>query len=269
MTALLRALVLLLVPAFAAAETVSLQGPLIQGGLVVGHAPPGSRVAVDGSPVMVSAEGAFLLGFGRDAAKTAALAITLPDGRVERRALAIEARAYDIQRITGLPLAQVTPPPTDLARIRAEAEMIRAARRRPGAIPDFLGGFTWPADGRISGVYGSQRILNGEPRAPHRGLDIAGPAGAPVRAMAAGVVVLAVPDLFFTGQTVMIDHGHGLTSIYAHLSAISVEPGSRVKPGDPIGAIGATGRVTGPHLHWGVNLFDAALDPALLVPPRR
>ena len=121
--------------------------------------------------------------------------------------------------------------------------------------------------GPISGVYGSQRVLNGEPRAPHRGVDIAAPAGTPVGAMADGVVSLAAPDMYFTGNTVMIDHGYGLHSVYAHLSRLLVKVGQTVRKGQPVGRVGATGRATGPHLHWGVYWFDRALDPALLVGP--
>ncbi|MFO1189489.1 MAG: M23 family metallopeptidase [Alphaproteobacteria bacterium] len=258
-------MVMLATAAAAAAEPVTLDGRFTQGGLVIGRVAPGSRVAINGGTVMVSGDGVFLLGFGRDAPPTARLEVTLPDGSVERKDLAVEPRTYDVQRITGLPPAQVTPSPAALERIRAEAETLRQARRKAGAITHFLGGFVWPADGPVSGIYGSQRILNGEPRAPHVGLDIAGPTGTPVRATAAGTVVLAAPDFFFTGMTVVIEHGHGLTSIYAHMSALAVRPGDRVNAGDPIGAIGATGRVTGAHLHWGINLFEVALDPALLV----
>jgi murein DD-endopeptidase MepM/ murein hydrolase activator NlpD len=265
-TALLAAM--LLASAAAAAETVSLDGRFTQGGLVVGRTAPGSTVAVDGRAVMVSPDGAFLLGFPRDAGRSSRLDVTLPDGRVETRTLEIEARTYDVQRITGLPPAQVTPSAADLERIRSEAATLRKARQEPGATPYFLGGFVWPADGPVSGIYGSQRILNNEPRAPHVGLDIAGPTGTPVRATADGTVVLAEPDFFFTGMTVVIEHGHGLTSVYAHLSDVAVKRGALVKAGDRIGAIGATGRVTGPHLHWGINLFEVALDPALVVPAR-
>ena len=133
--------------------------------------------------------------------------------------------------------------------------------------PASLEAFVWPVTGRISGIYGSQRILNGEPRRPHRGVDIAAPAGTPVGAMADGVVALAATGLYFTGGTVMIDHGHGLHSLYAHLSEVAVALGQAVRQGEAIGRVGATGRVTGAHLHWGVFWFERALDPALLVAP--
>ena len=147
------------------------------------------------------------------------------------------------------------------------AALIAAARARNSEGRGFAEKVTWPALGPISGVYGSQRILNGEPRTPHRGVDVAAPAGTPVGAMASGVVSLAEPDLYFTGGTVMIDHGHGLHSIYVHLQDVLVEVGQRLSPGTPLGTVGATGRATGPHLHWGVYWFDEAIDPALLVGP--
>jgi len=145
--------------------------------------------------------------------------------------------------------------------------MLDAARGRDTATRGFTEQMAWPVIGPISGIFGSQRILNGEPRRPHRGVDVAAPAGRPVAAMADGVVSLAVPAMYFTGDTVMIDHGHGLHSIYAHLSAIEVAVGQSVRRGDTLGKVGATGRATGPHLHWGVFWFERALDPALLVGP--
>jgi murein DD-endopeptidase MepM/ murein hydrolase activator NlpD len=242
-------------------------GRFVQGGLVVGHVPPGSQVTVAGQSARVSDRGEFLVGLARDATGKVAIVATAPDGTVERSEAAIEPRQWDIQRIDGLPESQVTPPEADLARIRAEAALVRAARDRNSALTGFREGFDWPVTGPISGIFGSQRILNGEPRAFHNGVDVAAPPGSVVHAPAAGVVVLTHPGMFFNGKTVMIDHGHGLTSVYIHMSDIAVANGQRVERGDPIGKVGATGRATGPHLHWGVNLFDVPLDPALLVPP--
>lgn len=262
------ALAALLVLAFAApSSALTLDGPRVQGGLVVGTAAPGATVRVDGRPVRVSPDGRFLVGFGREAPPTATLAVTYADGRTETRELSVAARTYPEQRIDGLPPAQVTPSPDDLARIRADAAAIAAVRARDSGRADFAGGFVWPARGPISGVFGSRRVLNGEPRSPHRGVDIAAPAGAPVVAAAPGIVALTHADMFFTGATVMIDHGHGLASVYVHLREIFVDEGERVAQGTPIGTVGASGRATGPHLHWGVSLFDVALDPALLVGP--
>jgi murein DD-endopeptidase MepM/ murein hydrolase activator NlpD len=154
------------------------------------------------------------------------------------------------------------------ARIRAEAQLMKSAREISVDDAWFRSGFEWPAEGPISGVYGSQRILNGEPRTPHYGLDIAGPAGTPVRAAAAGIVAFAHPGMYFNGRTLVIDHGLGLNSIYLHLSEIAVAPGARVEKGQTVGRIGATGRVTGAHLHWGLQLGSVYVDPQLVLPPR-
>ena len=246
---------------------IDLKGNLIQGGLAVGRAPPGSRITLDGKPVKLRADGRFLLGFGRDAKRTSVLVVRGADGASVRRTLTIGKRRYRVQRITGLPKKMVTPPPRVMARIRADARAVKQARLRDSAEPMFDSGFIWPAKGPITGVYGSQRILNGKPRRPHFGVDIGGPVGTPVVAAAAGIVRIAEKDMYFTGGTVLIDHGYGLNSVYSHLSAVSVAVGQRLRQGDPVGAIGATGRATGPHLDWRVNLFLTRLDPALLVPP--
>jgi murein DD-endopeptidase MepM/ murein hydrolase activator NlpD len=191
----------------------------------------------------------------------------MKDGTAETRALAVKQRQYRIQRIEGLPPDKVAPKKEDLDRIAADATLLRAARGRFTLSSDFLGGFVWPARGRISGVYGSQRILNGEPRNPHLGVDVAAPTGTPVIAAADGVVSLVHQDMFFTGKTVLIDHGLGVGTTYIHMSRIEVTDGQRVKQGQRIGRIGQTGRSTGPHLHWGLTWKGERLDPALLVGP--
>jgi murein DD-endopeptidase MepM/ murein hydrolase activator NlpD len=253
--------------AAAASPPLELQGALVQGGLVRGQVPPGSVVRFAGRRLHLDPAGRFLFGLGRDEATGEPLTVRYRDGsRIERR-LEIQKRAYRIQRINGLPPREVSPSAQDLVRIRADARLIEAARARDLAAGAIAPAFVWPVTGPISGVYGSQRILNGEPRAPHRGVDIAAPAGTPVAATADGVVSVAAPDMYFTGNTVMIDHGYGLHSVYAHLSELGVEVGQAVRKGQPIGRVGATGRATGPHLHWGVYWFDQALDPALLVGP--
>lgn len=239
-----------------AAQAVELSGRLEQGGIVLGQAQPGARVTLDGRPVPVDAQGRFLLGFGREAAAQARLEV---DGDI--RTLDIAPRDWAIQRIDGLPPAKVTPDPAQLARIKAENHMVAARRAVVSLTPLFLGGLIQPADGPRSGVFGSQRILNGEARAPHSGTDIAAPVGAPVRAVADGVVTLAAADLYFTGATVMIDHGLGLQTVYAHLSRVDVTEGDTVGTGQTIGAVGASGRATGPHLHWGATWLDVRLDP--------
>lgn len=238
------------------AQAAELVGKLEQGGVVLGQARPGATVSLDGRAVPVDGTGRFLLGFGRDCGAEAVLDV---DG--ERQMLSIATRAWKVQRIDGLPPAKVTPDPAELARIAAENELVAARRAVVSPQALFLAGLALPADGPISGVFGSQRVLNGEARAPHSGTDIAAPTGAEVRALADGVVTLAHSDLFFTGRTVMIDHGLGLQSVYAHLSRLDVAEGDQVHKGQRIGSVGASGRATGPHLHWGVTWLDVRLDP--------
>ena len=254
------------VPA-AAGTGVRLDGPRTQGGLLRGRVPPGSTVEYEGDAVRVSADGWFLVGFGRDAPPEAELVVAFPDGRRERQVLQVKPREYDIQRIDGLPPSKVTPSEEDLARIRAEVRMVKQARAIDDPRADFLSGFRWPIKGRISGVYGSQRILNGEPRRPHFGIDIAAPTGTKVVAPSDGVVTLVHKDMFFSGGTMIVDHGHGLSSAFLHLSRILVEKGERVAQGQTIAEVGSTGRSTGPHLDWRMNLFDRRIDPSLLVGP--
>lgn len=259
-------LALFVIAGSALAET-TLDGRAIQGGLVVGRAPAGSSATLDGRNVRVSPEGIFALGFGRDAPAKARLDIRGPDGKVETREIAVAKRKYLVQKIDGLDEARVTPPPEVEERIAAEGRAIVAARHRDSVEALFASGFIWPTKGPISGVYGSQRVLNGKPRAPHFGVDVAAPVGTPIVAPAPAVVVLAEPDLYFTGGTVILDHGHGVTTVYAHMDKVEAEVGRSLKQGERFGTVGKTGRVTGAHLHWGMSWFDQRLDPALLVPP--
>jgi len=249
----------------AGAAELHLEGALEQGGLVEGVAAPGARVTLDGKKLALAPDGSFAFGFGRDAKAAAMIAVIWPDGRRETRALSIARREWRIQRIDGLPERAVTPTPEDMARIRQESLLLRKARHRATLAAWFRGGFVWPAAGRLSGIYGSQRILNGEPRQPHLGVDIAAPAGTPIVAAADGVVSLVHDGMFFTGKTMAIDHGLGVSTIYAHMSAILVKPGQHVKRGEQIGRVGKTGRATGPNLHWGLNWFDVRLDPSLAI----
>lgn len=262
--AFLLALLAGLTPAIAGTR---LDGNFTQGGLVIGRTDPGAAVVLDGRAVRVDADGVFVIGFHRDAPAAAELTVTAPDGTVERRSLAVAPRRFDIQRIDGLPPRMVTPPPEVQERIRRENAAIAALREIDRPEPLFRSGFAWPATGRISGVYGSQRILNGEPKQPHYGVDIAAPVGTPITAPADGIVVLAEADLYYTGGTVILDHGHGLSSAFLHMDAVTVTVGDRLRQGDVLGALGATGRVTGPHLDWRMNWFDRRIDPQLLVPP--
>ena len=247
---------------------VDLHGEAVQGGLVVGRAPAGAEIELDGEPLQHAADGYFLVGFGRDESEPRRLTVRGPDGRTETRELQPEPREFDIQRIDGLPPKQVTPDPESLERIRRETAQVRQARARIDRRTDFAGGFIWPVEGPITGVYGSQRILNGKPRSPHWGVDVAAPTGTPVVAPAPGVVTLAHPDMYFSGGTLLLDHGLGLSSAFLHLDEILVEPGQRVEQGDVIALVGATGRVTGAHLDWRMNLGDTRIDPEMLMDGR-
>lgn len=249
------------------AIALELHGTYTQGGLLEGQTHPDAKVTLDGEAIRVNDDGRFLIGFDRDAGPEAELVVVYPDGDWLHRTLAIEQREYRIQRIDGLPDRQVTPSAADLERIRNEAEQMTAARERAFDTDTLYldDGFIWPVTGRITGVFGSQRILNGEPRRPHNGVDIAANTGTPIVAPAAGVVAFVHPDMYFNGATVILDHGHGLTSVYCHLHRIKVEPGQYIEQGQPLGEVGATGRVTGPHLHWGVDHYRNRIDPKLLV----
>jgi hypothetical protein len=242
-----------------------LKGPQVQGGLVIGYTEPGAQVAINGNKVRVSKLGVFLIGFGRNAKNTSKLYIKFPDKSIIQKTLKIKERKYSVQRIDGLPSRQVTPNPKDLAQIKIDNAKIAHIRRLDTSNAHFTSGFQWPAIGPITGVFGSQRILNGIAKAPHNGVDLAAPKGSPVTAAANGTIALVDSKMFYTGKTVMIDHGHGLSSVYVHMDKIFVTNGTQVKKGDKIGVVGSTGRATGPHLHWGATLFDVHLDPSLLV----
>lgn len=253
------------VTATPAGARLSLSGPLVQGGLVTGKSDSGVKVTIDGAPVRVSEEGYFLIGFDRDHGAVSQVKVVYPDGRIESRTLKIKKRDYDIQRIDGLPKRKVTPEKIDYERIRREMEAIKQARKQDDPRTDFLQGWIWPVEGPISGVYGSQRVLNGKPRRPHYGVDIAAPVGTPVKAPADGIVTLVHPDMFYSGATLVLDHGHKLSSSFLHLNRTLVKVGDRIHKGDIIAEVGATGRVTGAHLDWRMNLRNARIDPQLLV----
>jgi murein DD-endopeptidase MepM/ murein hydrolase activator NlpD len=251
------------------ADCVALSGHLTQGGLVWGKVPPGSRVSLNGAPLDVLADGTTFAGFGRDAPATARLRVT---GDAEcQQTLHIAPRQYNVQRVNGVPQKTVTPPPEELERIRREQALVDAAKARRVLRPDLLegalAGFQWPAPGPISGVYGSLRYYNGVAGNPHYGVDMAVPTGTPVHAPAAGIVTLAEPDLFFSGGTVILDHGYRFSSSFLHMSKVLVTVGQEVKAGDIIGEVGATGRATGAHLDWRMNWRDQRIDPQLLAPP--
>ena len=247
-------------------QGLNLRGFLVQGALVIGETVPASRVILDGRELMVSPEGVFAFGFGRDHAPVASLEVHFPDGMRETRTLSVAPRSYNIQRIDGIAPKFVNPPAEVLARIARESKQKKTARGVMRDATGFEQVFIWPAKGRISGVFGSQRFYNGEPRRPHYGVDIAADTGAPVVAPADGIVTLAENDMYFEGGLIFLDHGQGVTSYYMHLSRVDVRPGERVRQGQTLGAVGATGRSTGPHLHWAMFWREAHLDPSVLIP---
>lgn len=253
------------------ARCLELEGTLKQGGMVWGNVTPGSRVTLDGEPLDVLRDGTTFAGFGRDAPATAELVVEEEEEGACRQTLKIQRREYIIQRVEGVPQETVTPPPEQLERIRRERALVGAAKSRRLERTDLLraalAGFEWPTVGPISGVYGSQRIYNGEPRSPHYGVDVAMPSGTPVRAPTAGVVTLAEPDLFYSGGTIILDHGFRLSSSFLHLSRVLVEVGQEVQSGDLIGEVGASGRATGAHLDWRMSWRSQRIDPQLLAPP--
>lgn len=250
---------LITVPQWALA--LSLSGRIEQGGIVFGSVEKEATVMLDGRTLSLSETGRFVFGLDRDAKPTATLVVRYPNGSETTEVLSVAKREWIVERVDGLPQNTVTPDPETVKRIRAEGGMIVAARNRTEPLPFYETGFLLPAEGRISGVFGSQRILNGQPRSPHSGLDIAGPIGTPIRATADGIVSLVHDGMVLTGKTVMVDHGFGLDSVYIHMSDIAVEEGQRVQQGDVIGAIGMTGRTNGPHLHFGISWYGAKLDP--------
>jgi murein DD-endopeptidase MepM/ murein hydrolase activator NlpD len=238
-----------------------------QGGLIVGSVAPGSRVSLDGRDVPVAPDGRVILGFDRDHGPAARLVVTAPDGRAREHVLRIAARRWNIQRVN---VARNLPREGDEAWTRREAEVLRmhAARARVTDAQGWRQDFMWPARGRISGRFGSQRIYRGEPGSFHSGVDVAAATGAPVVAPADGVVVLASPPAFsFEGNLVILDHGAGLRSSFLHLSRVDVREGQSVRQGERIGAVGATGRASGAHLHWSLSWNDAKLDPERVAGP--
>lgn len=249
----------------ALAQDIALDGDMIQGGMVIGTVQPGSEVTLGSRVLSVDGNGGFVFGFTRDAGPEATLKVVFPDGHISVRTLEIQSRDYKIQRIDGLPQNMVSPPQEVLDRIRRDNAQIGKARAFDTEGTWYRDGFEWPAIGPISGVYGSQRILNGQPRQPHYGIDVAAPEGTPVMAPAGGIIRLAESDHYYTGGTVIIDHGHGITSAFLHMRDVRVKVGQEVKTGDVIALLSGTGRATGPHLDWRVNWFGERLDAGLLV----
>lgn len=247
---------------------LELKGELTQGSMLRGKVEPGTKVALNGEPIKLAKDGEFVFGFGRDAKLEHQLTLVKASGEQQAMTLSLSKREYKVQRIEGLPQKMVSPPESVLKRIRSDSAKVKQARKRDDDRIDFFQDFIWPAAGPISGVYGSQRVLNGKPKRPHFGVDVAAPVGTPVYAPADGIVTLFEADMYYSGGTMIIDHGHGISSTFLHLHKSHVKPGTKVKQGDLVAEIGDTGRVTGAHLDWRLNWFNTRMDPALLVPKR-
>ena len=233
--------------------------------MLVGSVAPGSTVRFGKRELSLSPEGRFVIGLAYDAPPAAELEVIDTAGRAQRFEYSVQSRVYDVQKIGGLPKGMVEPPPDVLARIEADQALVADARRFDTPRSDFATAFLWPVPAQVTGVYGAGRVLNGVSKQPHFGIDLAAPEGAPVKASAGGVVRLAQSDLYYTGGTIILDHGHGLSTTYLHLSKLHVKVGDEVARGAVIGKVGKTGRATGPHLCWRANWFDVRLDASLLL----
>lgn len=254
--------------AFAADRELQLPDMLEPGQLVVGHAPKRAKIEFEGHRLLVGADGVFVFGIGRDAPAEVKLHIRYSNGKANDIPLKVARRQYDIERVEGLPPQTVTPSPELARRIARERERVAETHRRNDAREDFERGFIDPvADARISGKWGRQRIDNGKPMTPHFGLDFAVPAGTPIRASAPGIVTLVETGMVLNGGIVVLDHGHGVSTTTIHMSRVDVKLGQKVKQGDIVGSAGATGRASGPHVHWAANWFEVPIDPALLPKP--
>jgi murein DD-endopeptidase MepM/ murein hydrolase activator NlpD len=248
-------------------EELKLSGDFIQGGMITGKVLEKAVSAnVDGVKIPIHPDGKlFVFGYGRDAKPDSVLTVELASGKKLTKKLSIAQREYKIDRVNGVASKYVSPPKEVLDRIRNDSKIVKEARAKLSFRTDFLANTIIPAKGRISGVYGSQRVFNGVPKRPHFGMDIAAPTGTAVIAPWPGKVVLAQPNLYYSGGTLIIDHGMGITSTYIHLSKLHIKVGDEISAGDLIAEIGATGRVTGPHLDWRLNWFNRRLDPQLLL----
>ena len=257
-------------PAFSETITLNphtqLQGEFTQGGLIRGKTLANSHIALDDKVIRATPDGHFAFGFGRDASLTSTITITPPSGKASSRTLKIQPRDYKLQKVNGVPQKTVTPPKSVLGRIKKETRLVKTARKTDSDATDFLSTFQWPLIGPITGVYGSQRVYNGTPKRPHYGLDIAAPVGTVVRAPTDVTVTLAHQNMYYSGGTLIMDHGYGISSTFIHLDEVLVKVGDKIKKGDVVAKVGSKGRSTGPHLDWRINWFGVRLDPALIMP---
>jgi len=241
-------------------NAIEFKGKFLQGHYIVGITDPSSQIIIDKKKIRVTNDGYFVFGIGRD--RNFDVTITkITDGKREVIIKKVLKRKYNIQRIDGLEESKVTPPESVYKRIKEENNKIGEARAIDSDLPFFKNQFIMPVKGIISGVYGSQRILNGKPKWPHYGIDIAAKKGTKIKSSATGIVTMAEPDLYYTGGTIIMDHGHGISTIYSHLETLNVKVGDEVLQGEIIGTVGSTGRSTGPHLDFRINWFQTRLDP--------
>lgn len=244
---------------------VELVGTLTQGSLLTGKVAQGVSVLLNDKPVAVTPAGDFVIGFGRDAELTQVIRLQRNGKDIAEQKLVLEQRVYNIQRIEGVPQQMVTPDPDKAARIKNDTRLVKSARQKTLERYDFLQNFIVPLKGPVTGVYGSQRVYNGTPKRPHYGVDYAAPVGTLVYAPANGLVTLAHDDMYYSGGTLIVDHGYGVSSTFIHLSEVLVKEGDSVIQGDPIARVGKGGRATGPHLDWRMNWYQVRLDPQLVL----
>ena len=245
-------------------HAVEFRGEFLQGHFIIGLTDPSAKIIIDKKNVKVSNDGYFVFGIDRD--RKFDLTITkILNGEKQKIVKKVLKRKYNIQRIDGLEENKVTPPESVYKRIKEENNKIGKARATNSDLTFFKNQFIMPVEGIISGVYGSQRILNGKPKWPHYGIDIAAKKGTMIKSSGTGVVTMAEDDLYYTGGTVIMDHGHGISTIYSHLEMVMVSVGDKINKGDIIGTVGSTGRSTGPHLDFRVNWFQTRLDPMTIL----
>ena len=245
-------------------NAIEFKGKFLQGHYIVGITDPSAEIIIDKKQIRVTNDGYFVFGIGRDR-KFDVTITKIINGKSEKIIKKVLKRKYNIQRIDGLEESKVTPPESVYKRIKEENGRIGKARAINSDLPFFKNQFIMPVEGIISGVYGSQRILNGKPKWPHYGIDIAAKKGTKIKSSATGVVTMAEPDLYYTGGTIIMDHGHGISTIYSHLESVMVSVGDKINQGDIIGTVGSTGRSTGPHLDFRVNWFQTRLDPMSVI----
>ncbi|UZE95056.1 M23 family metallopeptidase [Alkalimarinus alittae] len=248
-----------------AIKPISLIGDKTQGSLIVGQVASGAKVFLDGVPLKVADNGVVVFGFGRDAALDHSLTIVSANGEKHIETITLIKRDYKVQRVNGISKKIMNPNKKNQTRSSSEAKMVRKARATDSTRQDFMAGFIQPVQGPVTGVYGSQRFYNGQPKRPHFGVDYAAPVGTPVIAPASGVVTLAHDDMFYSGGTLLVDHGFGVSSTFMHLSKILVKDGQEIKQGDVIAEVGKSGRATGAHLDWRINWYEHRLDPQLVM----